>query len=424
MKRRITSSVRYRSGLLITAILFGFIANAQVTSATVTMGPGYANQVYYKLSNQTTSAYANASWDIAFLRTSNFAFATRTNDTKNIEVYEASANIADWATIDVTQLANWTRLYNSETEWASGSIDQGSATYGWGEYNPANHHVSGAVVYVLKYSNGTFRKFKIDDFFAGYTFTYATWSGAAWSADTTVTLPNSANPTARFNYYSLENNAAVVAEPAIADWDLQFTKYKTDYYGDGSFFQDVTGVLHNANVTVAENLEPGNIPNGSNLSFDADINVIGYDWKTFNMTNFTYSLNDKAFYVKYANNTVYRVKFTSFVGSSTGVITFDYEDVTNSLASEKFENKVTFGVYPNPSIDKKVNIVYEVPTASSDKNTVSVYSITGSKVYEKQMGSNSGFFNQEIDLGNLNSGVYILKFESGNYTATKKIVLQ
>ncbi|HMI08751.1 MAG TPA: T9SS type A sorting domain-containing protein [Flavobacterium sp.] len=410
MKRRI---------LLFAAILFGITTNAQVTAASVTMGPGYANQVYYKLSNQATNAYPHASWDIAFLRTSSFGFAARTNEARGIETYEASANIADWATIDVANIANWTRLYNSETEWDLGAVDQGSAAYGWGTYNVATHHVSGAVVFVLKYTDGTFRKFRIDDFFGGYTFTYATWSGSAWLADTTVTLSNTANPTMRYNYYSLESNAAVLAEPSITDWDLVFTKYNTDLMGDGSVMYNVTGVLHHPDLEVAENLESGG---NANLTYSADINTIGYDWKTFTGTAYTVN-TDKAFYVKYPGGTIYRVIFSTFAGSGTGVITFNHEDVTALLATDNFANNVSFGVYPNPTLDKKINVIYEMPNGNADRNTVSVFNLTGAKVYEKQINNASGFFNQEIDLGNLNTGVYILKFESGNYSTTKKIVL-
>jgi hypothetical protein len=413
-----------RGLLLLTAILSGFVAQAQAVSGSVTMGAGYADQVYYKLSDQATNTYPHASWDIAFLRTSPFAFAARINDARNIEVYEASPNIADWATIDVAQVATWTRLYNSETQWESGAFDNGSATYGWGEYNPGTHHVTGAVVFVLKYSNGTFRKFKIDDFFGGYTFTFATWNGTAWTADQQVVLANAANAANTFNYYSLENNAAVVAEPASADWDITFTKYKTDYFGDGSFWQDVTGVFHAPDIQVAENVEPTGTPDVTNLAFTHDINAIGYDWKTFNMTTFTYTVStDKAFYVKYANGTLYRLVFATFAGSSTGNITFSHEDVTSLLGTQTFANNNSFGVYPNPSADKKINIVYDLAT-SGGKNTVSVYSITGVKVYEKNLAANAGFFNQQIDLGSLNNGVYVLKFESGDYTASRKIVLQ
>ena len=411
--------------LLLAAILLGFYANAQVTSGTVTMGAGYADQVYYKLSNQATNAYPHASWDVAFLRTSNFGFATRVNEATGIQIFEASSNISDWATIDVANEPNWTPLHNSETQWDLGAIDNGSATYGWGEYNPATHHVNGSVVFVFKYGNGTYRKFKLDDFFGGYTFTYSTWSGTAWSADATVTLPNATNPTNQFNYYSLENNTSVIAEPATTDWDLIFTKYKTDYFNDGTVFQDVTGVLHHPSIEIAENIEVGNVPNPSNLTFVSDINAIGFDWKTFDMGSFTYLIDtDKAFYVKHLNGTVYRLVFSSFVGSSTGVITFNYEDVTSLLGTTNFANNVSFGVYPNPSIDKKINVVYELPNGNSDRNTVSVYSITGAKVYEKVITNVVGFFNQEIDLSTLNSGMYVLKFESGNYSTSKKIVLQ
>lgn len=415
MKKRILSFA---------AILIGFAVQAQVVEGSVTMGAGYANQVFYKLSNQATNNYSHASWDVAFLRTSNFGFATRVNEAKGLQVFEASNNIADWATIDVTNESAWTPLHNSETVWDLGAIDNGSATYGWGEYNPGNHHVNGSVVFVFKDGN-TYRKFKMNDFFGGYTFTYATWNGATWSADTTVILSNATNPNNRFNYYSFENNGATVAEPAVSDWDLTFTKYKTDYYGDGTFFQDVTGVLHHPEVEVAVNIESGNVPNLSNLNFTGDINAIGYDWKTFNMLNFSYTVDtNKAYYVKLSNGTVYRLVFDSFAGSSTGVITFNYQDVTALLGTSNFANNSTFGIYPNPSTDKKINLLYELPSGNSTKSTASVYSITGAKVYEQVIGATSGFYNQEIDLGALNNGVYLLKFESGNYITTKKIILQ
>jgi len=409
MKRRI---------LLITAVLFGFISNAQ-TAGSVAMGAGYANQVYYKLSNGTTNAYPQNSWDVAFLRTSNFGFATRINDAKNLSVFEAGTT-ADWATLNVSQESTWTQLYNSETEWEVGAFDNGSATYGWGEYNMANHHVTGAVVFVIKYSATSYKKFKIDDFFGGYTFTFATWDGTGWGADTTVTLANANNPTNNFNYYSLETNAPVIAEPASTDWDLNFTKYNTDYpiAGGGSMMYGVTGVLHHPSLEVAENA------NGTTtgLEFSSDINKIGFDWKTFSGTSYAVD-TEKAFFVKYPTGTIYRLKFNTFVGSSTGAITFNYEDVTSLLSTTTFANNASFGVYPNPTTDKKINVVYDLPAGNSDQNIVTVYSLTGAQVFEAKIANNSGFFNQQLDLGSLNSGVYVLKFQSGNYSTTKKIVL-
>lgn len=399
------------------AVLFGTFANAQ-TPGTVVMGPQYANQVYYKLADGTSNAYAQTVWDIAFLRTNNFGFATRINDAKGIAVYEAGT-VANWATIDVSQVDNWTQLYNSETEWEVGAFDNGSATYGWGEYNPGNHHVTGAITFVLEYANGSFKKFKIDDFFGGYTFTYASWTGTAWSADQTVVLANATNPTKNFNYYSLETNSVVDAEPASTDWDMTFTKYLTDYPmpGGGSTMYPVTGVLHHPAVTVAENTTGTT----TNLEFSDAINSIGSDWKTFTGTTYNVDSN-KSFFIK-RGTTVYKLNFTSFTGGGTGTITFNTQDVTSQLATENFANNVSFGVYPNPSTDKKINVIYDMPAGNAEANTVTIFNLTGAKVFETKIANTSGFFNQEIDLGALNTGVYVLQFQSGNYSTTKKIVL-
>lgn len=411
-----------RGILLFMTVLSGFISNAQ-TAGSVTMGAGYANAAYYKLSTGTSNTYPQASWDLAFYRVSAYSFATRVNDAKGIAVYQASNNLLNWATIDVTQEGTWTRLYNSEIQWDEGAIDKGTATYGWGEYNIANHHVVGTIIYVLKYADGTYKKFRIDDYSSGYTFTYSSWTGTAWSVDTTYALPNTTNPNSKFNYYSLVNDTEVVAEPASADWDFVITKYNTDYYGDGSLMYGVTGILNHPSITVAKNTEPGGTGDTSALSYSSNINTIGWDWKTF--AGGVYVVNsDKAYYLKYANGTIYRLVFNTFEGSSTGKTTFTYQDVTTSLGTENFENKVSFGVYPNPSTDKKINILYDVPSGNNDVNKVTVYSLTGVQVYAANIGNISGFYNASIDLGFLSTGTYLLKFESGGYSTVKKIVLE
>jgi hypothetical protein len=276
---------------------------------------------------------------------------------------------------------------------------------------------------VLKYADGTYKKFRIDDYASGYTFTYSSWDGTAWSADTAYVLPNTTNPNNRFNYYSLVNNAEVIAEPASTDWDFVMTKYNTDYYGDGSLMYGVTGILHHPSITVAKNNEPGGTGNTSSLSYSTSINTIGWDWKTF--ANGVYTVNsDKAYYLKYANGTIYRLVFNTFEGSTTGKTTFTYKDVTTTLGTESFDNKVSFGVYPNPSVDKKINLVYELPSGNTDVNKVSVFNLTGAQVYQTQIDTASGFYSTSLDLGFLNAGTYLLKFESGKYATVKKIVLQ
>lgn len=404
--------------ILFTILLSASGLSAQEITVNTSLGASYANQVYYKLSTETETSFAADSWDIAFLRTSAFDIGIRVNS--NIEVFEAASSAADWNTIDVANEGTWTQLYNSDTNWGLGAFDQGSATYGWGEYNPSNHHVVGSIIFVLKYADGTYRKFINEDFYGGYSIKYATWDAntSTWSADVTATISNSSNPDNIYNYYSLVNEAEVVAEPADTDWDFVFTKYI-----DLGIVYPVTGVLHSADVTVAQNEEPSGMPANPTLTYSEDINVIGYDWKTFNMSTFSYDVdNTQAYYVKYADGTVYRVYFTAFTGSSTGDLSFNFENVTASLGINDINENVSFGLYPNPSIDKKINLVYDVNAFTN--NQVAIYSVTGKKVYQTTLSNNTGFYNKTLDLSSLASGMYVLQFTSDNSSVSKKIILK
>ena len=416
-----TNIMKQTLHFIIAIFLSMSFVHAQETTINMSMGAGYSQQVYYKLSTQTETSFAANLWDIAMLRTSNYAFALRVNDGIGIQVFEASNNPSDWESIDITDESSWTQLYNSDTQWNNGAFDQGSATYGWGEYNSVTHHVEGTVIFVLKYSDGTYRKFINEDFYGGYTFKYSTWDGSEWTADQTATVANLNNPDNVYNYYSLQNDTEVVAEPAPTDWDLKFTKYYTELAPNTMY--SVTGVLHNELVEVAENDEPTGMPASPSLTYSTDINTIGYDWKSF--TNGAFSVDsEKAFYIKYEDGTIYRLYFTAFTGSSSGDLSFNFEDVTSSLGIEDVAEGISFGIYPNPSTDKKINLVYDVNNLSADKNEVSIYSTTGQQVFKTVLYNNAGFYNKNLDLSSLANGIYILKFNSGEYSISKKIILR
>ncbi|KJD31082.1 hypothetical protein PK35_16505 [Tamlana nanhaiensis] len=404
-----------------------FMTQAQETTVDLSMTASYANDVFYKLSDGTTNAYDRSTWDIAFLRTSSMSFSLRVNDGAGIQVFDVSNDPNDWENVDVANEASWTELHNLETSWNTGAFDTGSAdgtyAYGWGNYNFATHHIEGDVVFVLKYADGSYIKFFCEDYYGGYTFKYASWDGSNWSTDETATVSNTNNPNNKFNYYSLQNDAEVVAEPGIGNWDLKFTKYIADLDGAGTYYL-VTGVLHSDDVTVAQNEETSGMPANPSLTYSEEINTIGYDWKSFNMSTFTYDVDaTQAYYVKYADGTVYRLYFTAFEGTSTGNITFKQQDVTATLGIEAINDAVSFGVYPNPSTDKNINLVYDVNQLGSGKNEVAIYSVSGAKVFESELKKNSGFYNKSLNLSNLQSGVYVLKFTSGNNSATKKLIL-
>lgn len=338
--------------------LFAFIVSltylqAQEVSVNTSMGVGYSDQVYYKLSSQAETVFTADVWDVAFYRASNFDLGVRVNDGISIQVYEVANTPEGYGTVDVTDQSAWSKLHNDDTTWNNGAFMNTSLTgplaFGFGTYDPENNTVVGDIVFVLKYPDGSYKKFFIETYASGYTFKFSSWDGSAWSADTNVTIPNSNNQNNIFNYYSLQSQSEVIAEPAASDWDFIFRKYDTflNQPPPGQYY-NVAGVLHNPNIEVAENDEPNGIPANPDLTYSDDINTIGYDWKAFGTSGFVVN-SDRAFYIKYTDNTIYRLTFTAFSGSSSGDLSFVFNDVTTSLSIEGVSENVSFGIYPNPS---------------------------------------------------------------------------
>ncbi|WP_452600093.1 FG-GAP-like repeat-containing protein [Pontimicrobium sp. MEBiC01747] len=147
-------------------------------------------------------------------------------------------------------------------------------------------------------------------------------------------------------------------------------------------------------------LTVGTTENGAEI---ASYKVYGTSWTINNLT---------------ANNYYWSVRAidTAFVMS----------DATSNqtLGIDEFETPITFNVYPNPSsIDKIIHIDYNIAVLSSNTVEVVIYSAIGQKVYQKTYKEHSNTY-KEIDLSALTSGIYLLQFNSGNQTMTKKVILK
>lgn len=398
---------------LVAALAVASVAYGQKT-ADISMGPQYANDVFFGLEDGATKVVDRAVWDIAFYRKSAYAMGIRINDAKGIEVFEASDDIEDWNSIAIADLDNWTDLYNSATEWGVGAFDNGSATYGWGEYQMSNHKVVGSIVFVLKYQSGEYIKFKMKEYFGGYTFTYSKWDGSSWGVDVTKTIANNASENRIFNYYNFLTEAVIDVEPAQAVWDLKFTKYITPLpYQGGTMMYTVTGVLQSDLVKVAKEEQTN--------PFSADINSIGYDWKTFNMSNNTYTINNKPFFVKKSSDEkVYKLTMKEFAGSATGNIKFEYEEAKLSLSDL---NTRAAGVYTTGQ-PQTFQVVLNGKTAWTEPVEVKVYSIAGQLIHQENYNSSANFSTKTIQLTQAPKGVYIVKITSGNFSESKKIILK
>ena len=411
--------------LLAAALFMNVAAHAQQVNGQVTMGPNYANDVYYGLDGQTATETNRADWDISFYRKSNFSTGVRVNDTKGIQVFEASNDLSTWSNINVANASSWTELYNDDTNWQEGAFNQGSAAYGWGAYDIATHNVNGTVIFVLKYTSGEYVKFKIDKLVATqgqYNFTYSKYTNGAWSADKSVAISHSSSENRLFNYYNLLTDKVATPEPEQSKWDLKFTKYITPLDAGGStVMYSVTGVLQSDVIKVAKT-ETGNPTDDA--AYLTAINTAGYDWKTFNMSSGGYTIKPTNFFIKNSTTSkIYKLNFTSFEGSATGIVKFNYEDVTKTLGTTDL-NKTSFGIYTNTNQPKTISIVYNSKESLSSDISVQIFAMNGQLVHQENYKPTSSFTNKTIQLSKLPAGVYIVKLQSASKVESKKVVLQ
>ncbi|WP_379963414.1 T9SS type A sorting domain-containing protein [Epilithonimonas sp. UC225_85] len=423
---------------LLLASLLAFTVNQTVLSQTdengytqvnLTMGPQYANRVFFDLSANNMVSQDASTWDIAFYRVTSTDFGVKVNDAKNVLTYQVSADPAAFDTVMPADKANWGEpLYNpDQTERIQdGSFDSatllpaGGLNFGWGSYDLATHKVLGKVVFILEYGN-TYYKFFISEYFGGYTFKYAKWNGTSWDATQTKTIANGTDD-AFFNYFSFDTGDKVPnLEPAKANWDLMFTRYYTFY--NNILMYKLSGAVQSPNITVAK-VQPETQGTATftapvSTAYSKNITTIGHSWKP---TSGVYG--DVVYYIKEGSK-YYRLYFTANGGASTGNMYFKYKDITAQLSVADFGKKGTFGIYPNPTKeDKKINILFDVKEAAPKNGNVEIFDFAGKKVYETSIKNQSGFSTQEVDLNRLNSGVYLVKITYGGQTETKKLVVK
>ncbi|MFD0963445.1 reprolysin-like metallopeptidase [Pseudofulvibacter geojedonensis] len=79
----------------------------------------------------------------------------------------------------------------------------------------------------------------------------------------------------------------------------------------------------------------------------------------------------------------------------------------------------TFSLIPNPT-EGIVNLTI----STTDKVNISLFDIRGRLVFDNTYQNNSSVFNQEINLGELPSGMYIFTVTSGAKKATQKLIIE
>jgi hypothetical protein len=300
-------------------------ATLETKSVTISLGASYANEIYFRLSDGLITSVPRNNWDIAFAVPAREA-AILANTTSGVVLKAYPVSGSDWDTpVDITDFEIWTTLYNSDTTWAEGAFNMNATVhpnYGWGVYDMNTHNLTGVSLYIIKTRATLYKKIWIDNKLSKeqkYTFRYADLDG---SNEHSVPL-DLAGSAKNFVYYSLDSNEEVDREPDSDKWDILFTKYHTIIEGQD---YNPIGVLQNIGVTaqISEDTAPESKVFPS-TGFLKEINTIGYNWKEYDFEASKYTIKEDScvFFVKDLNEDVYRIKFNTFEGSATGILSFD-----------------------------------------------------------------------------------------------------
>lgn len=403
--------------LLMTGSILALNAQTAVQDS-VEMGAGYANEVYYKLSDGQKSATPANNWHIGF-STDAYSSAIISNvglpspgmgqAAMSIYKYPNGTNTS-FETVDTAGMSAWTPIYDDSISFDIGAFNQGATghpDYGWGTYNMSNHNIVGNSVFILKVGANTFKVDFIKKATGTITFRYAKIGD---TEATEVVIPLSTTYNSKdFVFFNLVTGEIVDKE--MADWDLWAVKY-IDFYNGNIPNQAVTGILTNpkwkvAKVNVGAETQ-ANHSNNAGASFSTNKNAIGQSYKE--LVNMAWQVTtDEVYYLQNQEGDVWKWYPTNFVGTGAGKTVF----MKQKMATVGIESAAIqfVEVYPNPASDI-ATIVFD-----SKGNTVDIIvrNQMGQVVLQENTSTNSGVTQQKLDISALTNGIYFVEVnQNGN----------
>lgn len=416
-------TIMKRTFLALSIGLIGAMAQAQ-TAVTVSTSPQNADQVWYSMANGEVGRAPLAEWDLAFEMTG-FEASIRVNTAKGLQVFETPNAIGDWDNVNTVDTANWTAIYNADSNWSVGALSHGNNldlpegfNVGWGNYSVQTHATTGTKIYAILLADGTtWMKLRIN-YLANnvYSFTYANLDGS----DEHQGSVNKVNFTGKnFGYWSFATDATLDREPMTADWDLEFTKYT----GFVPTAYPIAGVLQNKEVTA---LQVDDVPTSeaqwTSASFSANANVLGADWKSYSFAdNAFHIVGDTTYFVKDIPGNIWKIVFTGYGGSANGDMSFNQEMVSAVGIGETDAHQGSLTTWPNPVTGGVAELILDVP---AHEGTLRVFSTTGQEMVQQRWSGLSGLTARTLDVGGLAKGLYIVRFDAANSSTTGKLVVE
>lgn len=384
-----------------------------------------SEMVYYQLSTGNKTTVSNTDWHLAVsIRPTQFPASPlggttiRLNEADGVHAYYVpNADAAAFNNLDTTGWQSWTQLHDSDTKIDEGALNSNRAStnifdFGWGTYNSINHNVTGDSLYLIELPNGGVKKLLVVnlDKDTAFNIMYANIDNSDLQ---NVHIGKAAYSGKQFVYMDMINDVVRDKEPLAANWDLQFLKYAaTDVIPDTVY--PVVGVWVNKGTQVGKAESADVSSNYFGGTYTTDLNGIGWNWKQYDNQNNAYTITDSlAYFIQALDGHEYKVVFTGYSGSATGIISFYKEEVLTSGITET-ANNIKFAVYPNPA-----NNLVNVATDADNNTSITLTDLSGRVLVQQKATA----FVTQINTGNFAKGIYLVTVSTNGSNATQKVVI-
>ncbi|PLX03856.1 MAG: hypothetical protein C0595_05445 [Marinilabiliales bacterium] len=404
--------------------VFSFSASAQnreIIEDSLNMGPSYANDVFYSMTEGEVASVERSGWELGFY-TNAFSAGIIINEGNGVQLFSYPNNdTSGWATFDTTGMMSWKSLSNSNEYWEDGAFNRtalGHPDYGWGVYNMVTHGLTGDSLYLINIPNVGYKKLWIVDKVSINNIYHLRFADINGDNEQNVELDIKPFTTKNFAYYSMANNELIDREPN-EDWDILFTKYidiTFDNEGNPAEYL-VTGATSNVNTAASKFTEVSQDFNDWTAKpMDSLKNTIGYDWKYFDMGSFQWTVDDSTvFFVMGYSGDVYKLVFTEWQGSGTGKFSFYKELVSATSINDISSDNDNITVFPNPTVDR-INIRME----ESLNAELAIFDITGKLVYTESVMNSSLV---SVDVSAFGKGLYFITLTNGVKKESAKFII-
>lgn len=414
--------------VLLSILSLGVIgaASAQVVTDTIVTGTGYLDQHYYKLEDGTKTVAGAKDWHIAFgTVVGQQGVAIRFNSLAgNVRVLPNASVSTSITSVDTTGYAASTVLHDNDADRLEGAFNKSADgvdqfDFSWGQYNMSTHNVDAKRTYAAKIGTDIYAiRFKLASMSKLYTLTYAKLGE---TDSVTYNLDMNNYSTKGFVYTNIITQDILDLEPAKTEWDLFFGQYYTALNATMNY--SVAGVLNNKGTEVAEIItaDPANYSYTGTETFATENNVIGWDgWKSSGQSGVSIS-DTSLFIVKAIDGSIWKVIFTDFVSgtNTTSAIPGAYVMAKEKISTVGVNNETAIftEVYPNPAAD-----VAQVVVDATSETTISIFTLTGAKVYETTV--NGGLQTVNVATSDLTNGLYQVVVSSNGMSTAKKLMIQ